>query len=154
MGAKVKNPRKKFLWSISFPKHPINTYLFQTCTLPDIEIEQVTHGDVNRDVKTAGRVTIGNLVVEKLLTTAGSDTWLIDWLYACQDHIIGGGLVPSQYWENAVVNELAEDGVSVINTHVLTEVWPCKISGLELDRMASENTIESIEFSVGTYDKY
>lgn len=66
MGAKVKNPRKKFLWSISFPKHPINTYLFQTCQLPDIEIDQVAHGDVNRDVKTAGRVTVGNLVVEKL----------------------------------------------------------------------------------------
>ena len=69
MGAKVKNPRKKFLWSITFPKHPINTYLFQTCTLPDIEIEQVAHGDINRDVKTAGRVTIGNLTVEKLMTT-------------------------------------------------------------------------------------
>ena len=54
MGAKVKNPRKRFLWSITFPKHPINTYLFQTCTLPDIEIEQVAHGDINRDVKTAG----------------------------------------------------------------------------------------------------
>ena len=58
MGAKVKNPRKKFLWSITFPKHPINTYLFQTCTLPDVEIDQVAHGDVNRDVKTAGRVTV------------------------------------------------------------------------------------------------
>ena len=63
-----------------FPKHPINTYLFQSCTLPDIEIDQVAHGDVNRDVKTAGRVTIGNLIVEKLMTTAGSDTWLHDWL--------------------------------------------------------------------------
>ena len=150
MGAKVKNPRKKFLWSIMFPKHPINTYLFQSCTLPD----QVAHGDVNRDVKTAGRVTIGNLIVEKLMTTAGSDTWLHDWLYACQDHIVGGGLVPSQYWETAIVNELAEDGVSVLNTHVFEEVWPCKITGLDLDRMASENTIESIEFSVGTADKY
>ena len=108
MGAKVKNPRKKFLWSIMFPKHPINTYLFQSCTLPDIEIDQVAHGDVNRDVKTAGRVTIGNLIVEKLMTTAGSDTWLHDWLYSCQDHIVGGGLVPSQYWETAIVNELAE----------------------------------------------
>lgn len=154
MGAKVKNPRKKFLWSIMFPKHPINTYLFQSCTLPDIEIDQVAHGDVNRDVKTAGRVTIGNLIVEKLMTTAGSDTWLHDWLYACQDHIVGGGLVPSQYWENVIVNELAEDGVSVLNTHLFEEVWPCKITGLDLDRMASENTIESIEFSVGTVDKY
>lgn len=154
MGAKVKNPRKKFLWSITFPKHPINTYLFQTCTLPDIEIEQVAHGDINRDVKTAGRVTIGNLIVEKLMTTSGSDTWLHDWLYSCQDHIVGGGLVPNQYWETVIVNELAEDGVSVLNTHLFEEVWPCKVNGQELDRMASENSIESIEFSVGTADKY
>ena len=54
-----------------FPKHPINTYLFQTCTLPDVEIDQVAHGDVNRDVKTPGRVSVGNLIVEKLMTTAG-----------------------------------------------------------------------------------
>ena len=154
MGAKVKNPRKKFLWSIMFPKHPINTYLFQSCTLPDIEIDQVAHGDVNRDVKTAGRVTIGNLIVEKLMTTAGSDTWLHDWLYSCQDHIVGGGLVPSQYWETAIVNELAEDGVSVLNTHVFEEVWPCKITGFDLYIMASYNTIVSKEFSVGTADKY
>lgn len=55
---------------------------------------------------------------------------------------------------NVIVNELAEDGVSVLNTHFFEEVWPCKITGLDLDRMASENTIESIEFSVGTVDKY
>lgn len=154
MGAKVKNPRKVFLFSLTFPKHPINTYLFQKCTLPDIEIEQVAHGDINRDVKTAGRVTIGNLIVEKLSTTSGSDTWLHDWLYSCQDHIVGGGLTPSEYWETVIVNELAEDGVSVINTHLYEEVWPCKVNGVELDRMSSDNTIESIEFSVGTADKY
>ena len=54
MGAKVKNPRKVFLFSVSFPKHPINPYLCQKVTLPDIEIDQVTHGDFNRDVITAG----------------------------------------------------------------------------------------------------
>lgn len=154
MGAKVKNPRKKFLWSINFVKHSINPYLCQKCTLPDISIEQVTHGDVNRDVKTAGRVSIGSLTVEKLLTTSGSDTWIWDWLFSCQDHIIGGGLVPSDYWETISVNELAEDGKTVLNTHILTEVWPTQIEGLDLDRMASENTIERIEFSVGTIDKY
>ena len=136
------------------PQTPYQYLSIPKLYLPDIEIDQVAHGDVNRDVKTAGRVTIGNLIVEKLMTTAGSDTWLHDWLYSCQDHIVGGGLVPSQYWETAIVNELAEDGVSVLNTHVFEEVWPCKITGLDLDRMASENTIESIEFSVGTADKY
>lgn len=154
MGAQIKNPRKKFLFSLSFPKHPINPYLVQTVTLPDVSIEEVTHGDINRDVKTAGRVTIGDLVVEKLLTTAGSDTWVIDWLTACQDHTNGGGLVPSQYWETVIVNELAEDGVSILNSHLYEEVWPKQITGLSLDRTASENTIESITFSVGTAQKY
>lgn len=154
MGAKVKNPRKKFNFRIIFVKHPVNAYLCQKVTLPDIEIEQVAHGDVNRDVKTAGRVTIGNLVVEKLETTSGPDNWLHDWLYSCQDHINGGGLTPDQYMEIVMVEELAEDAVTVINTHLCTEVWPTKVNGIELDRMSSDNTIESIEFSVGTIDKY
>jgi hypothetical protein len=151
--AKVKNPRKNFLFSIQFPKHPINTYLCQKVTLPDIEIEQVTHGDVNRDVKTAGRISVSNLVLEKLITTAGSDTWLHDWLMSCQDILLGGGLPPSYYWETVVVSELAEDGTTVLNQHIMTEVWPCKITGLDLDRTSSENTVEKAEFSVGTIDK-
>lgn len=154
MGAKIKNPRKKFLFSLVFPKHPINPYLCQKCTLPDIEIDEVTHGDINRDVKTAGRVIVGKLIVEKLKVTSGSDTWVWDWLFSCEDMILGGGLVPSDYWETMIVNELAEDGSTVLNTHVLDEVWPSKIDGLEFDRTASENTIEHIEFSVGTVDQY
>lgn len=152
--AKVNNPRKSFQFSISFPKHPINSYLAQKVTLPDIEVEEVTHGDANRDVKTAGRVSVGDLTIEKLLTTSGSDTWAHDWLMSCQDILLGGGNIPTSYWETMVVNELAEDGVSVLNTWVLTEVWPKKITGLELDRTSSDNTVEKVDFSVGTVDKY
>lgn len=153
MGAQVKNPRKKFLWSIKFVKHPLNPYLFQNVQLPEITVEQVTHGDINRDVKTAGRVSVGNLTAQKLMTTDGSDTWLWDWINACQDHILGGGLTPSQYWETAIVSELAEDGKSVLNSWYLDEVWPTRVNGLELSRVDSENTIEDIEFSVGIIDK-
>lgn len=152
--AKIKNPRKGFLYSISFVKHPLNSYLCQRVQLPDIEVEQVTHGDVNRDVKTAGRVSVSNLIVDKLLTTSGSDTWAHDWLMSCQDMLLNGGNIPENYWEDIVVNELAEDGATVLNSHYLSEVWPCKITGLELDRTSSDNTVEQIEFSVGTYDKY
>lgn len=154
MGAKVKNPRKKFLFRITFVKHPFNSYLAQKVTLPDKEIDVVEHGDINRDVKTAGRVKIGTLKVEKLSTTSGPDNWINEWLYSCQDHINGGGLTPSQYWEDVLVEELAEDGTTVLNSHIMSEVWPIKIEGIELDRTASENTIESIEFAVGTIDKY
>lgn len=152
--AKINNPRKAFNYSIAFPNHPINVYLVQKVTLPDIEVEQVTHGDLNRDVKTPGRVTVGDLIIEKLCTTAGSDTWAHDWLMSCQDIILGGGAVPSTMWETMVVNELAEDGVTILNSHVYNEVWPKKINGLELDRTTSENIVEHVEFSVGTADKY
>lgn len=154
MPAQVKNPRKKFNFSLTFPKHPLNPFLCQKVNLPDLEIEQVSHGDINSDVKTAGRVSVGNITVEKLLVTSGSDTWGMDWFYSAQDPINGGGLTPAQYKEEMVINELAEDGVSIINSWLCTGVWPCKVSGIELDRTSSDNTIETIEFSVDTVDKY
>lgn len=153
MSAKVKNPRKKFLWQITFVKHPLNPYLFQEVSLPDLEIEQVSHGDINRDVKTGGRITVGNLVCRKLESTSGSDTWLWDWLMSVQDLILGGGLTPSEYWETVRVDELAEDGVSILNSWIYEEVWPSKVNSQDLDRMSSDNTLEEIEFSVGTANK-
>lgn len=151
--AKVKNPRKKFLWQVIFTEHPINSYLFQSVELPEITIDQTSHGDINRDVKTAGRVHVGNLTCKKLETTSGSDTWLWDWMMACQDLLLGGGLTPKEYWSGVVINELAEDGTSILNTWTATEVWPCRLNGQDLDRMSSDNTIEEIEFSVGTIEK-
>lgn len=153
MGAKIKNPRKTFLFQIIFTKHPINAYLFQKATIPEVSVEEVEHGDVNRSVKTAGRVSVGTLTVSKLETTSGSDTWLWDWLMSVQDMLLGGGLTPSQYWETVQINELAEDGVSILNSWICEEVWPIRLNGQDLDRMSSDNTIEEIEFSVGTVEK-
>ena len=121
--------------------------------LPDVSIEQVKHGDVNRDVKTAGRVEVGNMTAEKLETTSGSDTFLWDWMLKIQNMLLGGGGTPEDYWEEVLVSELAEDGITIINQWITTEVWPCKLNGQNLDRMSSENTIEKMEFSVGTIDK-
>lgn len=153
MSAKVKNPRKKFNWQLNFTKHPISPYLFQKVTIPGITVEQVAHGDLNHDIKTAGRVSFSNLVADKLETTSGSDTWLTDWIASCQDAILGGGLTPGMYKETVIISELAEDGSSVLNSWVCEGVWPCKINDQELDRMSSDNTIESMEFSVDVCEK-
>ena len=80
VGAVVKNPRKQFLWSINFAKHPVTPMLFQSVTLPEVSVEQVEHSDLNFQVKTGGRVTIGNLTATKLESTSGSDTLLWDWM--------------------------------------------------------------------------
>lgn len=152
-GAKVRNPRKKFLWKILFVKHPINAYLFQKVGIPEITIEQVAHGDVNSDIKTGGRISVGNLTASKLETTSGSDTWLWDWLMSVQDLLLGGGLTPDQYKETVLIQELAEDGVSVLNQWTASGVWPCKVNGQDLDRMSSDNTLEELEFSVDSIEK-
>lgn len=151
--AQISNPRKKFLWQVTFVKHPLNPFLFQNLTLPEVSIDQVEHGDINHSIKTGGRVVVGNLTCEKLETTSGSDVWMWAWLMSVQDLLIGGGLTPKQYKETVKIDELAEDGVSVLNSWICQGVWPTKVNGQNLDRMSSDNTLESLEFSVDEVEK-
>lgn len=151
--AQIKNPRKQFNFSIQIAPLPINPFLAQKVEIPEITIEKVSHGDTNHDIKTAGRVTYGDLMIEKLETTSGADNYFYDWAASCQDVIIGGGLVPDQYKRIVTVTELAEDGTSVLNTWVAIGAWPSKINGQSLDRLSSNNTVESISLSVDKLEK-
>lgn len=151
--AQISNPRKSFNFSIQIAPAPINPFLAQKVDLPEITIEQVEHGDTNHDIKTAGRVKLGNINISKIMTTSGSDNYMFDWAYSCQDAIIGGGLIPSQYKRIVIITELAEDGTSVLNTWVGMGCWPTKINGMTLDRLSSDNSIEQVELSVDKIEK-
>ena len=70
-----------------------------------------------------------------------------------QDLLVGGGLTPDQYKESVKIDELAEDGSSVLNSWICTGVWPCRVNGQNLDRMSSDNTLEDLEFSVDQIEK-
>lgn len=151
--AQVSNPRKKFNFSIQIAPMPINPFLAQKVTIGGITIEQVSHGDTNHDIKTAGRVQQENITIDKIMTTSGADNFFWDWAYSAQDPIIGGGLNPSGYKRVVTITELAEDGTSVLNTFVCMGCWPTKINGMDLDRQSSDNTVESIELSVDKVEK-
>ena len=151
--AQVSNPRKEFNFTIQIAQAPINPFLAQKIDVPEINIEQVKHGDTNHDIKTAGRVDFGNVTISKIMTTSGADNYMFDWAYSCQDAIIGGGLIPSQYKRVITITELAEDGTSALNTWVLIGCWPTKINGMKLDRMSSDNTMETVEISVDKIEK-
>jgi len=151
--AHVANPRKDFMFSITFPSFPLEPFLVQKVDLPETDTDQVNHGDTNHDIKTAGRVKYGNIELEKILTTSGSDTYFWDWQASCQDSLLGGGLTPKQYKRTCIINELAEDGTTIINTWVASGVWPCKIKGQKQDRKSSENTMEGVSLSVDTLEK-
>lgn len=151
--AQIENPRKKFNYSIQVIPAPINPFLAQKVTIPEIALGIVKHGDTNHDIKTAGRVEYGEINIEKISTTSGADNYFFDWITSCQDAIIGGGLLPSQYKRVVTITELAEDGTSVLNTWVCIGVWPQKINGTELDRQDTENTIESLVLCVDQIEK-
>jgi phage tail-like protein len=151
--ANIENPRKDFNFSIQIVGEPINPFLVQKVKLGDISINQTKHGDTNHDIKTGGRVEIGDLELEKLLTTSGADNYMFDWAYSVQDVMLGGGLVPNQYKRTIIVNELAEDGTSVLNSWINIGCWPSKINGQDLSRMTTDNSLEKISFSVDKIDK-
>lgn len=151
--AQISNPRKKFNFTVQIAPAPINPFLVQKAQIPEIDIDQISHGDTNHDIKTGGRVNYGNVTLEKIMTTGGGDNYFYDWAASVQDTVIGGGLVPSQYKRVITISELAEDGTSILNTWVLTGAWPKKINGMDLDRLSSDNTVESLELSVDRIEK-
>ena len=151
--AKFANPRKRFNFSIQISPDPINPFLFQKVTVPDADIEEVAHGDTNHDIKTAGRVTYGKIVCEKLKPSDLGDSYMWSWFDTCQSSVLGGGAPPQIYKKVITIVEMAEDGATVLNTWVAQGVWPSSLPGTELDRGSSENTIENVEFSVDKLTK-
>lgn len=151
--ANFANPRKKFNFSIQIIPDGLNPFLFQKVSLPDAEIEQDAHGDTNHDIKTAGRVSYGNITAEKLMASNNGDTYMWAWFDSCQSSTIGGGLPPSLYKKTIEIVELAEDGAKQLNRWLAVGVWPCKINGQEFDRGSSGNSIETIEFCIDKLTK-
>lgn len=153
MAEKV-DPRKKFNYSISIAPDPINPMLAQKVTLPDMDIAVAEHGHTNHNIKTGGRVSFGNLMIEKLLSAKDSDSYMWNWAASVADPLIGGGTIPEIYKKVIIVTELSQDGKTPLNQWICEGCWPSKINGQELDRQSdSDNSIESVEICVDTCHK-
>lgn len=146
--AQVNDPKKSFQFNILVAG--LNTYEAQKVNLPDWELDVVEHGDVNHDIKTAGKVKFGDLVVEKLRpVTSGYPNWVWDWILSIQNASLGGGLNPSAYKRTVIITQLGYDGFTVTDIWECSGVFPKKINGMEFNRGGtSENSIETIDFSV------
>jgi hypothetical protein len=149
--AQIENPRKQFNFQVFIPG--LNPFLAQKVTKPDFSIDQVEHGDVNYKVKTGGLPNVGNLVIDKISSATSPDSWVFQWMKTVQNMLLGGGALPSLYKRTLVVEEYSTDGVTLLNRETYRGCWPCKRNGVELNRMGSENTLESIEFSVDIPDQ-
>lgn len=149
--AKVSNPRKVFNFIIEVDG--IDQWEVQKVTLPEISVEQVEHGDTNHAIKTAGRVTVGNMTFEKLKPMPGADLGAFNWLRTAQSQVAGGGALSHIYKKNLVIKEMDSTGTTTLNRHICVGVWPTKVSQNDLDRNSSDNIIQSIELSVDVYEQ-
>lgn len=144
--AEVSNPHKKFQFSVFI--FGINPFLFQKLTIADIEIEQVEHGEGNHKVKTAGMKILGNVRLEKLFSINKAEKALWTWFNSIQNEFTGGGALPDVYKREIQIQMVGNNGSSVVQSWSYSGAWPCKVNGVELDRLSSDNTIQSIELSV------
>jgi len=141
---KVPNTRKVFNFAIDI--NGLNQFECQKVTRPEVEIDQVEHGDVNYAVKTPGRLKYTNLILEKV-RPVNADRWAWDWLTTAQDPILGSGQLPSSIKQIVTVRELAPNGGTIsINTN--QGCWVCKVSPGDYDRNSSDNIIQKVEISV------
>lgn len=144
--AHVANPRKQFQFTILIAG--MNPFLCQKLSLPDTEVDVVEHGDSNYKVKTGGMKTYGTLKMDKLSSANAPDNYFWEWIMSVQNEFLGGGVLPQIYKREITVMQLGTDGQTIINEWTWEGAWPFKINGIELSRLSSENTIESIEFQI------
>lgn len=149
--AKVANPKKVFQFGLSI--NGVNQFLIQDCKIPTAEIAADTHGDTNHDIKTAGRVTIGDIELKKLIADPTGDNWAMDWLNEAQNHITGGGTVPQLYKRNVIIAQYAEDGLNIVNRWVCNGVWCKKVEMETFKRGETGNIIENVMLSVDSIQK-
>lgn len=153
----IKNPKKQFNFRVSFPWDPtLPVFSVQEFKLPDVEVTPDEHGQGNVIVKTAGIVNVTTATLSRIMpggNTDGIDSAAISrffwsWLNEAQNMMTGGGFQELVYKHDVLVHELAQDGVTVINTVILIGAWVTKINGKTYKRAESGNLIEEVELSV------
>jgi len=149
------NPRKGFNFRISFPGNPgMPVFSVQKVTSPDSNVEAVAHGVGNTQIKTAGQHTAGDAKIERIIPATKGPTssdvarFFRDWQRLAQDPLTGGGSDPLLYKHPVLVEELANDGLTVLNSELWSGTWPTKINGKEYSRTDSENLVETVDLSV------
>lgn len=149
---KIRNVRKVFNFVIQI--NGIDQFRCQKFKIPDIETEVTKHGDTNKDVKTPGRVVIGEWTAETITPIESTTDEVWNWLLRAQNPTTGTGGLANDYMEVVTVREVAPNGRTILNTYILDEAWISKISKVTYDRMSSDNIIDTITGQCNDLQRY
>jgi len=115
---------------------------------PEVGLSVIAHGGGDRDIKTASKKTIGNATLKYLKGLEDKELFGTLWIEQCLKGL------PSAYKRNIVVKELANDGITTINTQVWVGCFPVRKQRNTHNRLADENVIEELELSVDEVIEY
>lgn len=144
--AQIRNPKKAFNFGIIAAG--LNPYLAQDVNIPDYEIDSVEHGDTNYNVKTAGKMNFGNVTITKLRAMGVADNWVWQWIQTIQNVYTGVGLLASQYKRDIDIVQYGYDNITVTDRWEIEGAWPVRVNNMNLSRVNSENSMETVELSV------
>lgn len=137
------NPRKKFMWTVEFDN--LLPQLVQKVKIPKLTIEEAKHGIANIDIKTGGKVTVGDIEITKMMHQNKNENWAYSWLKKCSNVENGQMGVPSEYKRNGYIIWLAPDGTSTLQKWQAVGCWVKDIEPDELDKMAgADNMMEKV----------
>lgn len=130
-------------WQFAVEMHGFDVALFQKCSLPKTEIEEVPFALAGSlfDQKVAGHVKFGDLTLEKGILQDGSDTAARQWLLQVAQVTLGTGGVPALYMRDFDIVQYDRMGVETRRWHI-HGAW---IKALEYDELEGGNTNHTIE---------
>jgi hypothetical protein len=150
----IVNPRKLFRYKVTINSPDIPSFYIQDFKNPDVQITPDKHGVAGNIIKTAGIREEGNASLERLLpatkgnggfSSVSGGIWA--WAALANDGW-GNGSDPDVYKREVIVEELANDGYTSLDTWTLLGCWPTSINGREFKAADSGNRVENVELSV------
>ena len=137
------NARKNFRWALELDG--ANQFLFQEVETPTVEWQEILHGAPANipDVKTPGKMIVGDLVLKKLKPAGVPDTWAWDWFGAA---MVG---VANDFRKTGFLVDLDPAGLASVEKYYLGNIWPKKIedSTRQAKSQDADNLIQTVTFS-------
>lgn len=143
---KIANPAKGYRYSIEL--NGFNQALCQSVEIGEIELAKDLHGDGNKDIKTPGRVTVPDIVIEKLVAASQSDPFFWNWLRTAQNTTTGDAELPDVVKKSFFVHLLNPRDGSIRQTWMAVGAWPHKVKPGKLGDREEGNYMETVTLSV------
>jgi phage tail-like protein len=121
---------------------------FQKADRPKITFDEVEFNPAgsHRPEKLPGRVSFGDIVLEKGVSAEGVDNAVYLWMRDSVNFLSGVGKEPGGLVRDVEITEYSRTG-AVVQTYIYGGAWVKEFDGGELSGDSSDNVIDSITIS-------